>query len=266
MRDPHVKSLRYRLIPGPGLSFDNPEPVRHETEAFRIYLADGIVTLHMKLHHASERSARQQAESYLAAWVVVAGVRHHRIGIRFDFAHADLVDRAPARGGIDGHGFVAVGRLALKGEATHLVIDRRYPDPPNDFAVSPDVASMWHRYQRYRDNHEPLPSMAYFCLTVVRTSIHGRPNLPSGSPDERAGHLYGIEPSVLEMLGNLTNLGDERTARKRHANLRPLTHQEGYRIECVVEALILRLGEWAAAPTAPRRQITMADFPQLGSL
>ena len=58
MRDPHVVALHYRLETDDTLVFDNPPPVEHQTAAFDVRLADGIVTFTMHEHHATEESAR----------------------------------------------------------------------------------------------------------------------------------------------------------------------------------------------------------------
>ena len=68
MRDPHVSTLIYRIETDETVVFDNPEPLERETEAFRMRLADGVLRLEMKEHHASEQSARGRVEPHIRSW------------------------------------------------------------------------------------------------------------------------------------------------------------------------------------------------------
>ena len=88
MRDPHVVALRYRVITDEAVAFDNPPPVERETEAFRMRLADGIVTLEMKDHHSSEEAAREHVEPYLGAWEVFVALGLGRREVSFAFEKA----------------------------------------------------------------------------------------------------------------------------------------------------------------------------------
>ena len=45
------------------------------------------------------------------------------------------------------------------------------PEPPHGFALSPGVEVMWNRYRGHPAGRAPLPSMAFFCLTVIEASI-----------------------------------------------------------------------------------------------
>jgi hypothetical protein len=137
----------------------------------------------------------------------------------------------------------------------------RYPDIPGNFVLSPDVESMWNRYQGYLDGREPLASMAYFCLTTV----DGSTGIRRGKRPA-ASRRYGISEDVLRKLGDLTsNVGSERTARKLPppTGRRDHTGQEIAWIEAAVRASIRRLGEFAYDPARPWPQITMKDLPQL---
>ena len=101
---------------------------------------------------------------------------------------------------------------------------------------------------------EPLQTMAYFCLTVLQ--MHGG----------RAGAAarFGISQGVLATVARLsTEAGDVATARKASPQLRALTAEEQGWLEAAVKAMIRRAGEVAAAPSAPRSQLTMSDLPAL---
>lgn len=137
-----------------------------------------------------------------------------------------------------------------------------YPALPENFVASPDVETMWQRYEQYVQGREPLPSMAYFCLTVLETSarnVHGK-----GGNREKALRTYAVQDKVLGKLGELTaRLGDAGTARKAGGAGRPLTSVERDWIERCLRALIRRVGEKAADPQGNFDRITMADLPQL---
>jgi hypothetical protein len=258
MRDPHVASVRYRLVPGETVTFDCPSPVEWETQAFRMRLEDGVARFDMLEHHASEETARRCVEEYLRAWEIDVALRSGRAEVRFEFEDADIIDRDPPP---PGTGVVVYAKTATATAKAHIaaahVTRRRYPEPPRAFVVSPDVETMWHRYQGYLDGREPLASMAYACLTLLEASAGGR---------NRAVKKYGIEIDVLGTLGRLTSsVGDKETARKFKglSEPRPHTGSEKAWIEAAVKALIRRAGERASDPEASRPQITTSDLPRL---
>ena len=53
----------------------------------------------------------------------------------------------------------------------------RYPDPPHQFAVSPDVETLWNRYEGHLQGREPLLSAANACLTWLEATHGGRRNV-----------------------------------------------------------------------------------------
>jgi hypothetical protein len=118
--------------------------------------------------------------------------------------------------------------------------------------MKPDAESILLRYHGYLDGREPLPSMAYFCLTVVEAKTGGR---------EIAATAYRIEKAVLSTMGELASLrGDRLTARKASV-VQPLTGQERAWLEAAVKMLIWRLGDTRKRSALPL--ITMSDLPTL---
>jgi hypothetical protein len=66
MNDPHIESLTYRLEPRDSvLAFDDPPPLREETDFFRFCLIDGTLTVTMKRHFAKENDAKMVVDEYL---------------------------------------------------------------------------------------------------------------------------------------------------------------------------------------------------------
>jgi hypothetical protein len=259
MTDPHVESLYYRLETDGTITFENAPPIERETDAFRMLLAEGVVTFEMKEHHASEQSAKARVEPFLRAWEVKEGLRAGTPEIRFRFERPHIVDRAPRAigSGVKASVTSVTMRAFARLSATALIRKAKYPEPPADFVSSLDVEAMWGRYVGSKAGREPPLSMGYFCLSVLEWSAGGR---------RQAAQRYRIHLRVLSTLGYLTSaLGDRETARKvdQQSQNRALTQQETQWIEVAVRALIQRAGEWAADPTAQHQQLTMSDLPQL---
>ena len=112
----------------------------------------------------------------------------------------------------------------------------------------------------YRGGHAELMPMAYFCLSVLKWSTGYRT-----ATRKEAARRYVISLRVLDTLGALSSGGDRQTARKLRPGIQPRPHSEADKrwIEAAVRALIKRVGEWAAAPTKPMPELTMADLPKL---
>jgi hypothetical protein len=171
------------------------------------------------------------------------------------------LEKVDATEGVPGSDFYDALKAvrAPRGRVTLMVRGgpiRKYPDPPGRFIATPDVDSMWERYERYKAGRELLTNAAWWCLTTIEQSSGGKP---------QAAEKYSISGNVLEALARLAHVGDEHTARKRFSRqvLRDHTHTEAAWMEAVIEKLIQRVGEWAADPSAQWPQITMEDFPRL---
>jgi hypothetical protein len=226
--------------------------VHSETQFFKVTLADAVATFEMKEHYPDVDAAREAIEPFLRAWEIDAVLKMGKPEIRFRYQDAEVIDRDPPPAGTHRILDAAVQIDLIVGSAMQFA-RHQYPEPPRSFAVSPDVESLWHRYRGYLDRCEHLPSMAYFCLSVLGYSAGGR---------ARAAARYGISRDVLDKLGALTALGDETIARKKHGRSRPLTAAEMTWIEAAIKAMIRRVGEFAAQSSG-LDQVTMADLPPL---
>jgi hypothetical protein len=261
MRDPHVVSLRYLLVTDDTVSFSNPPVVEWLTDAFRLRLENGVAEVGMVEHYASEREARERVDSYLRAYEVHAALSQHgRQELRFEFdkSGTQVIDRnPPPPGSPQAISVQAVGVVFSVGSPSFHVTRRQYPSPPNQFVLSPDAETLWHRYVGYLNGREPLASMGYACLTWLEAAEGAR---------ARVAAKYSIGIDVLQMLGRLTSTaGDAQTARKFEACRipTPYTGTEAAWVEAAVRALILRVGQWAADPNAPLPQLTLAELPPL---
>jgi hypothetical protein len=263
VNDPHVENVRYRLVPDESLRFNSPPPLEHETDALKLRLQGGVLIVWLKDHYASEDEAKEAVDSYLQIWVVYEALEsRRRRKIRFDYQGAKLVDRDPSSHDNGGRRTASASLDVLWSTAEAVETRSDYPKPPRNFALSPDVETMWERYEGYLKGREPLLSMAYFCLTVLELSARNVPG--KGGNREKALRAYVIQDKVLSKLGELTaRLGGAETARKAGGAGRPPTPSENEWIERCVLALVRRAGERAANPQKRFPLLTMAKLPKL---
>jgi hypothetical protein len=257
-RDPHVERLHYGLkIEGPAI-FSEAPPFEVETPSFRVCFegpARGL-TVEMIEHHATEESARAVVESYLRAWEIHDAITTGRPQISFRFVRAELIDRdppPPPEPGVPQTVEVTGGIASAVSMGGTVSVSRPFPKPPTGFAVNADTETLFERWRGHLADREPLPGMAYFCLTVLK--------MQGGKSG--AAERFGVSRKVLDTIGRLCQSGDPLTARKASPMSRPLTAQETAWLEAAIRALIRRVGEVAADPTGSFARITMEDLPDL---
>lgn len=212
----------------------------------------------MKTDHASEEEARDAVSAYIAAWEFEAGLHDgpNKFELRFDCA--DIEDRNPATGEVSLR--PGAVRFHFKvGEVRVTLGKPRYPSPPTTgLSLSPDVRSMFQRYLGYLQGQEPLPSMAYFCLTVLVNSTGCR-----GGGRKEAAKLYHIDKPVLDQLGHLSSTKGGMGARKAEGVNQELSLEDKRFLEQAVKTIIRRAAEVAHDPKARVQPITMCDFPAI---
>ena len=250
MNDPHVEELRYHVETTDDLVFEDPPPLKDETDAFRMTLTESLATFWMKEHHPSEEAARMVVEEYLRAWEIDLALQRNRTSLRFAFDRAKVVDRNPPPPGTPVTVNLGAAKLGVSAmSATPTVATREYPPPPKNFVADTDTRAMWEQYERYLQGHDRLLPMAYSCLT--RLEFRAKSHPVKGNKRERAANMYRIDVDVLDKLGDFTtNLGDEVEARKLtpQSELRPPTDQEVTWIEAALKLIICQAGEHAADP------------------
>ena len=262
-----MESLVYRVESAENIIYDAPPSVQVAKDRWSGCLEDGILACRMKAHYASISDARTEIESYLRAWEVNANLKHGKGSIRFVYQDANVIDLAPQE---TGRGVVLCPKAAMMTMSTMTssvqVIRKNYPPPPRDFMVSPDVETLWGRYEGYLNGKERLSAMAYFCLTVIEV-IYGGQRKKGENTRKAAARTIKVDLEVLDTLGKLTSTrGDKTTARKFLAQSLPLTKTECAWIEAVMKALIYRVGEYeysSCGDCSALTEITMADFPRL---
>ena len=256
MRDPHVKSLRYKLKTHATTIYKNPPAVKVIRAEFECLLNDGVLTCHMREHYPAVGEARRVVEDFLHSWEIKTELEMGRGEMRFKFEDSQVIDRDPPPPGSPKIVRVS-GTVNITSNVSGIlhIKRRKYPDPPTVFTVTPDVETLWQRYNNFLDGKEPLPSMAYFCLTVVQNKAGGR---------KPAAKLFLIQETILSKLGDLTsNKGDAETARKapKEGSIPALSEKEKKWIEAVVKILIRRTGELVNIQSS--QLITMTDLPKI---
>ena len=256
MRDPHIESLYYKLKTPETTIYENPPVVNFIRNEFDCHLEDDILTCQMREHFPTVKEARRAVEDFLHSWEIKADLEVGRGEMRFHFKDYHVIDRDPPPPG-DPKNVQLSGAVNFTSNTTAILRVRRgkYPDLPTNFTVTPDVETLWQRYNKYLDGREELTAMAYFCLTVIQNPAGGR---------RRAAKLYKIQEAILSKLGYLTSeKGDAKTARKfpKGGSLISLSEKETKWIEAVVKILILRAGELANIHSV--QLITMNDLPKI---
>lgn len=258
MNDPHVESLHYMLETLETMQFNNPPPLDGYEPDFKYRLEDGKLTVMMKSHFPTEVAARNCVEPFLRSWELELAVRKSVREMTFKYERPTLVDRNPPKPG-EGAIVALVGTARMKitcHPVTATMTYRNYPEPPTRFKASPDVETLWARYQMYKEGREPILSMANACLTLVEGSTH------SNSSRKAAAVQYAIDFAVLDQIGKWAGTrGDATEARKlgASATLIPLTSKERGWLDRAVRVLIGRKAEFDAEPAAPLKLITMTD-------
>lgn len=268
MNDPHVERLRYRLnVDSSQFSLENPQPLCQEFDGFLIRLEDEILTVEMKEHHASIQSAKEKVEEFIKDWRIYAALDFDWDILKFEYESADVIDRKASPklpGQTTGHANLTRPMHIIEVTGTvHPLKLSGYPALPTRFRSTPDVETMWFRYQHHLQDKETYQSLGYFCLSLMQLST----GVSRGARD-RASRMYRIGRDVLDKLGEITSeKGTQRDARKLDSNstLISLTDVERGWIREAVKMLVRRKGEHDFDPlaSASLKQITMADLPKL---
>ena len=248
MNDPTVVALLYRVEHGASVDYREAKPLRHDEPGFRVEINDGRARFEFKRHHATEQAARQAVEEYIRAWEFTAELQQGPDSFRLRFVRSEIKDRNPP----PGMGALSVSARAGTPRATFAmtVVPACYPQPPvSQLDLTPDVESMHARFMGYRRRGEPLPGMAYFCLTILKYQL-----------GKKAVEHYRISKNVLSTIARLSTRRGGSEARKAEGKDRDLTDQERRFLEEATRALIGRAAQ--KVPTVLRR-ITMSDLPRL---
>ena len=173
MNDPHVDALVFRIEHGPALAYsDDAPPIDREESGFRVTLKDGTVRFELKEHYATKEEALERVRPYVRSWEMDAGLDRRPGDFRLEFQEAVVIDRRPPA---PTPGTISVSASPIRWHFTtgvpEVTLTRpAYPSPPAGVTLKADdrdVETMYRRLSDYYSDRKYLPSMAYFCLTVL---------------------------------------------------------------------------------------------------
>ena len=260
MNDPHVVALIYHVVHDQSVDYKSASCLCYSTEQFRICVADGTARFELKEHFATKVAAREVVDPYIRKWEFETGLRKRPDQFRLHFGHAEIIDLNPPP---PPPGTIPVSATFSSPPGTMSValatVVSNYPAPPSECAIDPDdpdVATMYHRYERYRLRRELLPSMAFFCLTMFESRYQGRRN---------AAKTCRVDVAILHTIGKLTEEKGGTEARKAKGAERDLdlTRQEKQFLEQAIEKIIFRVAQVAADENQCLPKITLSDLPSL---
>ena len=262
MNDPHVVALHYTVEHGNSVRYQNACPLSHETPEFHLTMENNNARFELKEHYGDENEARKAVESFVQHWEFETGLRSGPGQFKLSYDEAEVVDRnppppkSPSTPGIRNlRATIVLPAPTLSASVT--LVSPRYPSPPSGGAVDPndpDVATMYHRYERYSLGREPLPAMAHFCLTVLESKFQSRQN---------AARKCRIDVKILHTIGELTDKKGGDEARKAKGSGKDLTRQEKRFLKKAIEEIIFRAAQVAADETQCLPKITLSGLPSL---
>ena len=266
MNDPQVVELIYIVDHDASVDYSDASPVDHDGEAFRIRIEDKRVSFQLKEHYPTQNSARKAVERYIRQWEWDIDLNDGTGQFKLTFEAAKIIDRNPLPPPPPSQNVIHLSATITAGAPSMSAKFRvtgpkpvTYPAPPAELTLDPDdpdVLTMYHRFEGYRLNREPLTGMAYFCLSMLEGYLSQDRNA--------AAREYGIKRDVLSKIGDLTaNRGGRAGARKATGIVMDLTGQETRFLEEAVKRIIRRTAEVAHDPHKDYPQIKLSDPPQL---
>ena len=254
MNDPHVVALWYRIEHGDSVDYGEAQPLDRAETDFRVKAEQGRVCFEFQDHYATKDAARKAIEDYIRVWEFEAGLLGGPHSFKLTFDRPQITDRKPVPGVVNVSVHIRAGTPTVTVKAQ--VVKKHYPTPPSGLKLTPDVQTMYDRFQGYRLGREPLASMAYFCVTV----LEGQPRKKAR---KAAAKKYGIQLEVLSKLGDLSSKRGGQQARKAIGKDDDLTVQESRFMEEAIRAVIRRAAEKAHAPDGDLPEISLSDLPPI---
>ena len=211
---------------------------------------DGL-RFNLKEHYATEEDARFSVEAdYIPNWEFEVGLNRGPDAFRLRFDHSDIIDRNPPPGPPPLSVRARAGVPRVSADLAPPMPPEFPAPPPVAIKRSPDVDSMFQHYLRHLGGGEPLPAMAYFCLTKLEQMAGGRAN---------AAMTLRISKRVLGRIGELSSNKGGASARKAIGSTTPYTPEEERFLKSAVKRVIHRAAEVEHAPDPSRTEITLAD-------
>ncbi len=252
MSDPHVKYLDYWILHGPGIDWSKSDAANFEEDRFTVEVKDRRVRFRFRTHYSSPAEARAAVEAvFIPNWEFNARLLRGPDAFTLDFRKAEMIDRNSRHCADSAYMRVSAGTSWVTVKPVPQC-PPAYPGPPErGLCRTPDVESMCQRYLGHLDGREPLPAMAYFCLTVLQEMAGDR---------KQAVKRFGISKKVLDFVGELSSERGGRDARKRKGGDTPYSDEEERFLKTAVRTMILRAAEVECDPGAAQELIAMDDI------
>ena len=253
MSEPHVVALVYRIEHGESIGYKKAEPFCRDEQGFRLSVADAKVRFEMRDHFPTIEAADEAITEYRRAWEFDAQLERGPDTFRLvlDREDSEIIDRDPTPGHVR-----IEERIGIADSVELLVEPGSFPEPPSDIAPTPDVDTMYGRYMSYRKGHEPLASMASFCLTVLEAATGER----KGRRDA-AAKTYNIEREIVRKIAELSANRGGTEARKADGVETDFNSQECHFLEQAVKTVIRRMAEKAHSSGKQLPMISLSDMP-----
>jgi hypothetical protein len=260
MNKPHIDKLFYKIITKDNVDYVNAPAVSLENETFKMVTSNNEVTFEMKKHFSSEQDAKIATDEFLNKWEIIIGLENAPDDIRFKFDRSEVVHFEPNQN--ESNVNLSVSSVGnFEDDATNHVSHHKYPDPPDQFSISPDVETMYLRYKAYCEGRDTLLSMAYLLLTVAESK-----SATQKEARKEAAAKLRVEEIIFDTLGRLCSTkGNESEARKapRNGVFLPLKDNEREWVLAACKLLIKRCGEFEFCGTENLSLLKMDSLPSL---
>lgn len=219
MNDPHVVALNYRIEHGCSVDYSKAEPlVCNELEDFRIEInCTQNVRFELKNPCATEKEAKKCVDEYIRIWEADACLKGGPDYFTLKYCGPEIEDRNPTPNTINLSGRGDLGEI--RGSGTLTLKPSKYPSPPSGMDINADIETMYQRYMGYLRGHEPLASMAYFCLTVLENWEKKKTNEQKKKTSEKRLNIekkFQIPVHITNRIGELSSTKGGTEARKKN--------------------------------------------------
>ena len=204
-------------------------------------------------HFSAEESARAAVQPFIDRWEFEASLRSGPGQFNLRYWQPVIIDRSPTPGAVT----FTIHETILVSDEVSFRVSGQYPAPPSKAPMNihdPDVRVMHSRLMGYRQGHEPLTTMSYFCLTVLEGKFGGRCEAALGC---------NVDLEVLGKIGHFSTKKGGPQARKAEGTDTELSSQEASFLTQAIHSLIARLAQVSADAYQELPQITLSDFPIL---
>lgn len=243
MNTSQITALIYKIVPNDTYDFSNTPSVIYREKKFCVRACGNEVRFDLKKSYDSVDTARKVVEKYIQKWELETGLDWSIDGFGLEFDYA--IDESPGMK-------VKPIRVSVSvSKPTAVVGIPRYPPSPSRLKIDPIVTLMYDRYMRYRHNRDTLPSMTYFCLTILEKKFGGRP---------AAGRVLSVSHKLLKKISRLSSTKGGRDARKGEGAYTPLTESERLFLENATNRIIRRYAEFLGRPTHNFPIISRSDI------